>query len=46
VRAAGLAEACRGIAAFCLSNAVASAASQIAWRSIAVAPEVRLAGLV
>jgi uroporphyrinogen-III synthase len=39
VRAAGLAEACRGITAFCLSNAVASAASQIAWRSIAVAPE-------
>ena len=39
VRAAGLAEACRDIAAFCLSNAVASAASNIAWRSIAVAPE-------
>lgn len=39
VRAAGLTEACRGIAAFCLSAAVAEASSPISWRSVAVAPE-------
>ncbi len=39
VRAAGLTEACGGIGAFCLSEAVAEAASAIPWRSVAVAPE-------
>ncbi|MPY72952.1 MAG: hypothetical protein GEU87_01715 [Alphaproteobacteria bacterium] len=39
VRAAGLTEACQGIAAFCLSAAVAEAASPVSWRSVAVAPE-------
>jgi uroporphyrinogen-III synthase len=39
VRAEGLAEACRSVAAFCLSDAVAEAASPIPWRSVAVAPE-------
>jgi uroporphyrinogen-III synthase len=39
VRAAGLTEACRGVEAFCLSEAVAEAASSVSWRSVAVAPE-------
>lgn len=39
VRAAGLAEACDEIGAFCLSEAVAEAARPVAWRSVVVAPE-------
>ena len=39
VRAEGLVDSCGGIAAFCLSDAVAEAASPLPWRSVAVAPE-------
>lgn len=36
-KAAGLAEACRGLTAYCLSRAVAAAAGGLAWRRVRVA---------
>ncbi len=46
VRKAQLAEACRALAAFCLSEAVAERARAIAWRRIAVAPRPDVDSLV
>jgi uroporphyrinogen-III synthase len=45
-RESGLAEACRGLAAFCLSAAVAGMLDSRAWRRVAVAARPRLEDLI
>jgi uroporphyrinogen-III synthase len=45
-REAGLAEACRGLAAFCLSHAVAGMLDSRSWRRVVVATRPRLDDLI